>query len=346
MSCFYGERIVEVKTDSDKIIVSEFLERQGLSLEKDVEYTIAVLKDDHIIGTGSLSGQVLKCIAVEPEFQGMGISNKIVSYLVNEAYFRGNTHLFIYTNPKNENLFMNIGFYKIAEVPNEVCLLENKSNGIQYYVEKLRCYRKKGRIAAIVMNCNPFTLGHKYIIEKASSENDIVHVFIVWENRSSFPSEVRYKLVKDGTKYLSNVIVHKGGEYIISNATFPSYFIKAKEDIVEIHAKLDLEIFKDYIVPALNINRRYVGEEPYCMVTRKYNEVMKKMLPKSGVEVEEVERLKVQGEYISASKVRELIALGELSKTKKFLPDVTYNFIVSSEGEKIIENIIGSNKRH
>lgn len=347
MDYFYDGKIIEVKTASDKTLISKFLEKQGLSLEKDIEYTIAILKDEKIIGTGSLSGRVLKCIAVEPEFQGMGISNKIVSHLVNEAYFKGKTHLFIYTKPKNEFLFSDIGFYKIAEVPNKVCLMENASNGIQSYVEELKKNKRKGdRVAALVMNCNPFTLGHQYIIEKASSENDIVHVFIVWEDKSAFSSEIRYYLAKEGTKHLPNVILHKGKDYIISNATFPSYFIKEKDKVVEIHARLDLEIFKNYIVPALNINKRYIGEEPYCPVTKQYNDTMKTILPTIGVEVEEIKRAEIEGEYISASKVRKWIASKELLKAKKFLPETTYKFIISEEGLKIIDNIVDFNKRH
>ncbi len=335
------EKIIEIKTDSEKNKVSKFLKKQGLSLEDDVEYTVALLKNGKIIGTGSLSEKILKCIAVDPNFQGMGISNKIVTYLVNEAYFRGNTHLFIYTKPKNESLFKDIGFYKIAEVSDKVCLLENQLNGIQSYVEGLKKYRKEGtNIASIVMNCNPFTLGHQYIIEKAASENDVVHVFIVWENRSSFPSEIRYYLAKEGTKHLSNVIIHKGKDYVISNATFPSYFLKEKGNVVETHAELDIEIFKNYIVPALKINKRYIGEEPYCVVTKNYNDVMKRVLPAIGVEVKEIERNSVEGEYVSASKVRKLLASNELSKTRKFLPKTTYEFILSKDGSKIIDNMV------
>lgn len=335
------EKIIEVKTDSEKSKVSKFLKNQGLSLEDDVEYTIALLKNGEIIATGSLKDKILKSIAVDPKFQGMGISNKIVSHLVNEAYFRGNTHLFIYTKPKNEFLFKNIGFYKIAEVLDEVCLLENKSNGIESYVEELKKHKKDGNnVASIVMNCNPFTLGHQYIIEKAASENDVVHVFIVWENRSIFPSEIRYYLTKEGTKHLPNVIIHKGKDYVISSATFPSYFLKEKGNVVETHAKLDIEIFKNYIVPALNINKRYVGREPYCVVTKNYNDVMKRVLPSIGVEVKEIERSSVDGEYVSASKVRKLLASNELLKAKKFLPKTTYEFIISKEGQKIINSMV------
>lgn len=347
MSYYNQTKLIEVKTQQDKVMVLDFLKKQDLKLDRNIEYTIALLKDNEIIGTGSLEGKVLKSIAVSPKYQGLNITNKIVSELINEAYRRGETHLFIYTKPKYNNIFENLGFYKIAEVPNEASLLENSSNGIKSYVKELEEFKfNKDRIASLVMNCNPFTLGHQYIIEKAAFENDIVHVFIVWEDRSSFPSEVRYNLVKEGTKHLSNVFIHRGKDYIISNATFPSYFIRELGDIVKTHAKLDLEIFRSYIAPALNINKRYIGEEPYCLVTRAYNELMKKILSEVNIEVEEIERFKIAGEYISASKVRDGINQGDLIEIKKFLPEITYNFLMSAEGEKIIENMKILDGRH
>ena len=106
-------------------------------------------------------------------------------------------HIYLSKKPKYGDLFENLGFYKIAEVPNSVSLLENKSNGIKSYVKELERFKfKRDKVAALVMNCNPFTLGHQYIIEKAAFENDIVHIFIVWEDRSSFPSEIRYNLLR------------------------------------------------------------------------------------------------------------------------------------------------------
>lgn len=343
----FEENIIEIRSHQDRIKVEKFLQNQGLSLERDTDYTIALLSRNQIIATGSLSNRVLKCIAVDSGFRGRGLSSKIISQLVNEAYFRGHTHLFIYTNPDNDILFEDIGFYKVAEVSNKVCLLENKSSGIEDYLKELMEHKREGnKVSSIVMNCNPFTLGHQYIIEKAAAESDIVHIFIVWEDKSSFPAEIRYHLVKEGTKHLSNVILHKGKDYIISNATFPSYFLKKKEEEVKIHALLDIEVFSKYIVSALNIKKRFVGEEPYCAVTKTYNETMKERLPNIGVEVEEINRLKVEGEYISASKVRKWIVTNQIVKARKFLPKTTYDFLVSQEGAEIIGKMKGLNERH
>jgi [citrate (pro-3S)-lyase] ligase len=346
MSYDYDLKILEMFTSKDKEKVEKFLETQNLKLGKNIDYTIGVFYKDEIIGTGSLSGKVLKSIAVRCDFQGEAITNKIVSKLVNEAFHKGETHLFVYTKPENKALFESLGFYNIAEV-DKVCLLENKRDGIKNFTEEIQKKKKEGDIiGSIVMNCNPFTYGHQYLIEKASKECDVVHIFVVWEDKSSFPPETRYNLIKKGTEDLKNVVIHKGKDYIISNATFPNYFIKGEEDLVASETKLDVEIFKKYIVPALGVNRRYIGEEPYCKTTNLYNETMKTLLPEAGVEVIVVERKKLEDKAISASTVREALSKDNIESLKKLVPKTTYEFFQTEEGKKIIEKIKNTNSRH
>ena len=325
--------------------IEEFLNKHELRLEENLEYTLALYDEDKIVATGSFEGRILKCIAVDDNYKGMGVSNKIISYLINEQYRRGNSHLFVYTKPKNYNIFQDLGFYKFAEVPSRVILLENNPFGISGFIEKIKKKKATGKVvSAVVVNCNPFTLGHKYLIEKASRESDVVHVFVVWEDKSVFPSEVRYKLVEEGLKHLNNVILHKGEDYIISSATFPSYFLKKQEEVVKTHSLLDIQIFTNYIVPALEINRRYVGEEPLCELTKTYNNTMKEVLPLLGVELIEVPRIIIEKQITSASRVRELIKEDRFAEIKKLVPDTTYKFLVSEEAEKIISKIKNKEK--
>lgn len=346
MSMDYGFTLKELNSDREKQMVSDFLIEQGLRLEKDVEYTVGVLKGEEIIATGSLSRNVLKSLAVKENYQGEGLTNKIATQLINEAYQRGETHLFIYTKPENRRMFEDLGFYAITEVENYVCLLENQRDGIKTYIENLKRKKRDGHvIGSIVMNCNPFTLGHQYLIEEAAKECDVLHVFIVWEDRSSFPAEVRYELVKAGTKHLENVFLHKGENYIISAATFPSYFLKG-EEILRSHTLLDLKIFTEFIVPALNIHRRYVGEEPYCPVTKMYNETMHQVLPEAGIELKMFERKKQDDCCISASMVRKELAAGRWETVRKLVPESTYQYLLTEEGQKITEIIKKSNSRH
>ncbi|MBL4938227.1 [citrate (pro-3S)-lyase] ligase [Clostridium sp. YIM B02515] len=329
------------KNDYKKIEeVRNFLLKEGLRYDKSLEYTTALYDDNRIVGTASIEGKVLKCIAVDNEYKGMGITNKLITNLINEQYSRGRYHLFIFTKPENKHIFRDLGFYEIAEVSEKVILFENDLRGIKKFTEKLSKKKVDGKIvSSIVVNCNPFTLGHRYLIEKASKESDVVHVFVVTEDKSIFPADIRFKLVEEGKKDFGNVILHKGEEYIISSATFPSYFLKKQDEAVKLHTLLDIEIFIKYIVPALGINRRYVGEEPFCEVTKVYNSTMKELLPASGVEVVEVPRIFIGDSAVSASRVRNLIKEDNFTELKTLVPGTTYNFLMSEEAETIINKI-------
>ena len=63
------------------------------------------------------------------------------------------------------------------------------------------------------MNCNPFTLGHRYLIEQASEKVDHLYVFVVEEDKSFFPFSDRIGLVKKGTADLKNITVKPSGKY-------------------------------------------------------------------------------------------------------------------------------------
>lgn len=341
------EQILRLTDESERHRLDTFLKSQGLTIDKDLEYSMVLTDDRRIVATGSFAGKVLKCIAVDNQYKGLGLSARIITHLVNEQYRRGRTHLFIYTKPENKLIFSELGFYPITEVPNRVVLMENRQGGIQKYLDEISL--ESGEVAqsaAVVVNCNPFTLGHRYLLEYAASRCQRLHIFVVWEDRSSFPAEVRYRLVKEGISHLPNTVIHKGKDYIISEATFPSYFLKEYENIVETHAKLDLTIFSQYIARALKIQKRFIGEEPYCTVTLTYNRIMHEILPPDGIEVEEVPRLTTDGIAISASRVRELIRCGEIQSAMKLVPESTYQFLLSPEAGEIIRQIQSASKRH
>lgn len=338
-------KTINLNRESERKKVDIFLQSQGLILEKDVDYTLAIYENDSIIGTGSISGNVLKCIAIAPDYKGEGFSNKLMTLLVDEQFKRGNTHLFIFTKPQNKKIFEDLGFKEIISVDEKVSLLENKPRGLEYYLEKLKLQKRDGYIiSGIVMNCNPFTFGHQYLIEEASRYSDVVHIFVVWEDRSIFPKEVRLRLVKEGTAHLKNVYIHKGEDYIVSNSTFPSYFLKEKNAVVKTHAMLDVKIFGEFIAPSLGINRRYVGEEPNDPVTNEYNITMKEILPEYNIEIIEIKRLQKDEMIISASKVRELIRTKQTELLEKLVPITTYNYLISDEAKPIIEKIMKSSK--
>ena len=325
-------------------MILKLLNQEGIKRDRNLDYTcVAYDSDYNIIGTGSCFGNTLRCLAVSHEHQGEGLTNKIVSHLIQYQFDRGNFHLFIYTKYTTYHLFKDLGFYEIVRIKDQIVFMENKKNGFNDYLKelsksKLNDNANAKKIAAIVMNANPFTLGHLYLIEKASKENDILHLFIVSEDKSIVPFNVRKKLIMEGTAHLKNIIYHDSGPYIISSATFPSYFQKDEKDVIESHANLDLEIFVK-IAKALNINVRYVGEEPTSLVTGIYNKIMEKKLPENGIECFVVKRKEMDGNIISASEVRKKIKEGNIEGIKNMVPESTYKFFISEEGKNVINKI-------
>lgn len=193
-------------------------------------------------------------------------------------------------------------------------------------LESLRRLHDFENVGAVVMNCNPFTYGHEYLISEACKRVEFLYIFVVSENKSFFPFEDRIELVKENTKDRKNIEVLPSGEFIISNLTFEDYFSKEMRN-VEVNPVFDVEIFGRYIAPALGICKRFVGREPYCNVTNSYNWTMKKTLPKYGVELIEIERIKEKDIFISASHVRKLLGENKYDEIKKIVPDSTFQYL-------------------
>ena len=216
--------------------------------------------------------------------------------------------------------------------------MENRRNGFSSYLAQLQQSAQPGRCAAIVMNANPFTLGHQYLVEKAAAENDTVHLFAVSEEKSPIPYAVRKQLITAGTAHLANVIIHDSGSYIISSATFPSYFQKNEDEVSRSHALVDAGIFVR-IARAMNITKRYAGEEPFSQVTAIYNEVMQAKLPPAGVELVVVPRREGPAGIISASMVRQLIHDGDMDQLRDYLPASSLDYFLSPEAAPVITAI-------
>lgn len=329
--------------------VETFLLDQGLVFEGVPPFSTIIRNDDDtIIGTGSLDGNVLKYIAVEKSHQGEGLLSQILTTLVTEAFGRGLRNLFVFTKPQNKALFLPFGFYPIEET-GSVLLMENRKNGIGRYVSALkkatdnavleRGLTVSGVVGAIVVNCNPFTKGHRYLLESSASQCSLLHVFVVSSDKSAFPTDVRLSLVRQGVADIPNIVVHEASDYLVSVATFPSYFIKEKQSAPQLNSELDIAIFLHYIAPALGITCRFVGTEPLCKTTAAYNRQMQEMLEPKGVRFVEVERLESEEQPISASRVRSLMGLKKFDELEKLVPSTTYAFIMSERGQKIASQL-------
>lgn len=262
--------------------IDTLLEQEGIRRDRHLDYICAMYDESqNIIATGSCFGNTLRCFAVSGSHQGEGLLNQIVTHLIAVQLERGNTRLFLYTKLSTARFFGDLGFYEIARVDNTLVFMENRRNGFSNYRKELARHKEE-RSAAIVMNANPFTLGHQYLVEKAAAEWDTVHLFLVSEDASLVPFSVRKRLVQAGVSHLPNVQLHDTGPYIISSATFPSYFLKEENAVIRGQALLDLAVFTQ-IARALGISCRYVGEEPTSRVTGLYNEIMGQELPKAGI---------------------------------------------------------------
>lgn len=328
-----GKKLEEVK---------EFLGKKDLDYDEGVEFTVNLRdKNRNIVASGSLEDNILKCIAVSDSHQGEGLSSKVVTRLISQAFENGHSHLFVFTKPNNTCVFRDLAFHMISKTK-DAALLENKKNGISDYVNSLKpkagAYNEDD-VAAIIVNCNPFTKGHLYLIEKAAKACSLLHILVVSEDKSVFPADIRLSLVKEGLAHLDNVMVHPTSNYLISSATFPTYFIKDEFKEGQVNTILDLTIFLDYFVEILNIKKRFVGTEPYDKVTAAYNEQMKSFLGENGVEVIEVPRYEIGDQAVSASRVRRLMAQGDYETIKEIVPPTTYDFLISEKGKEIAEII-------
>lgn len=341
-----GELIPTRSYDRKKL--SSFLQKHGLKYEKDIDYAVVFYEGEKLVACGCSAGALLKGFAVDEELRGENLLGRIISVLIANRFSMGFFDLVVITAPHNKKLFNNSGFYTIAETK-DLVFLEQRPDGVQRFYSDMQHREDKGKTAgAIVVNCNPFTLGHRYLIEYATRRCDVLYIFVVQEEQSAFPFDIRFKLVKEGVADLSNVRVHRGGSYIISSATFPTYFLKQEDDAVKMQAELDAKTFATRIAPALSIKTRFVGSEPMCPVTSQYNRVMHNVLPAAGIEIVEVPRhMTADGTVISASRVRSLLAEGVLStELLRLVPNTTYQYLLSTDAIPIIEALKQHNSKN
>lgn len=206
-------------------------------------------------------------------------------------------------------------------------ILEGKIKHYINTVKKSINFVDGQKIGCIVMNCNPFTNGHHYLIQESSKLVAKLIVFVVEENKSIFSFDDRIKLVREGVRDIENVTVLPSGQFMISSVTFPGYF--NKNSMVCCDCEADLEIFCRYIAPALNIYYRFAGEEPNDIVTANYNITMSRILPGYNIQFVEIQRLKYDDNVISASRVRRLLNNFTKNRTelKELVPEVTYKYL-------------------
>lgn len=343
--------------------IEAFLKRNGLRFD-DMHYYAAITDDDgEMIAGGGLKGNVIKCVAVDDAHKGEAIANTLISHLIAHANEEGHSNVMLFTKPKNRQLFESLSFRLLAEAP-EAVLMETGIGGINNTVEALKKIREEGEVCkennqeckkeektnlnittpqhlnpspsqplttttplrgVVVMNCNPFTLGHRYLIEQAAKQVERLFVMVVREDCSLFAYAERKAMVEQGVAHLKNVTVIDGSEYAISQATFPTYFLKRLDDAADTQMLLDLDLFRRHIAPTLGATVRFVGTEPTDRLTRRYNQLMHEML----ADVRETARLEKKGNAVSASRVRKAMEQGDMSTIRQLVPPTTLPYIIA-----------------
>lgn len=332
--------------------IEMFLQTNGLRYD-DVDYYAAIVDEssDEMIAGGGLKGSVIKCVAVADGHKGEAVANVIVSHLIAKANAEGCQCVKLYTKPDNRQLFESLSFRLIAESPNAI-LMETGVGGIEKYSEELRVKSEELRvkseelrvkseelkndesvvsnarkpIGAIVMNANPFTLGHRFLVEQSSELVERLYVVVVREDCSMFSYNERKAMVSQGVRDIGNVVVVDGSDYAVSAATFPTYFLKQLSDATDTQIILDLDLYRRRIAPALGATIRFFGSEPTDPLTRRYNELMHQQLGEE--HVHEIQRKQQEGSAISASRVRKAMMEGCIWDAIQLVPPTTIPYII------------------
>ena len=299
----------------------ELIERNGLTFEESFDDLFGCYEPDGLAAVGARSGNVLKMLAVDAAYQGGALLGEIVTVLVQRGLDAGFESLFIFTKPEHVPTFQAMNFALLAN-QGEAALLEYGA-GLPRWLAGHQLLVKPGVNGAVVMNCNPFTLGHRYLVETAARRVDTLYLFVVREDRSTFPFDLRFRLVREGVRDIGNVVMLDTGQYAVSQVTFPTYFLKQDAPAARIQMELDLILFASRIAPFFGISRRFAGTEPNCRLTESYNEAMKLILPQYGVAMIEIERKQAGDSAISASRVRALLAENDYEAIRGLVPETT-----------------------
>ncbi|MGL4667149.1 MAG: [citrate (pro-3S)-lyase] ligase [Saezia sp.] len=322
--------------------IEQFLSKNGLSLDPGVTDFMEARHNGNIVACAGVDHNIIKCVAIQRCYRGGGVSLRLMSELFNLLNSRNLDELYLFTKPENRELFTASGFHPIAQHDDQVVLMENSATRLQNYCQKLSSMAHAGaKIGSIVLNANPFTLGHLHLVTTSANACDWLHVFLVREDASLFKYDERFSLVQQGIAEIPNVTLHQGSDYLISRVSFPNYFLKDKAAIDSSHAALDLKLFREKIAPALHITHRFVGSEPMDRVTNAYNQEMRFYLQEEtssapAIEVVEIERILFEGKPISASRVREALVKGDWDLLQQLLPPTTYAFL-QKEQERLIQ---------
>ena len=313
--------------------IARFLEEQGLRPDHGVQATVSLREDGRILACGGLEGNVIKTVAVDPSCQGQGLAEVLMTELRREAFARGHRQLFVFTKPEQRGSVsepepfsggLQRGGHAAGKHPGRAtpAILDSLPMSGGVHGGGGGCTALRGYPGAPMPGGSERgglgRAGRMYLSCRRTRGCSRRRTGWRWYGRAagSFPT----------------CRLHPTMGYLISNATFPTYFLKDRSRGQEISCQLDLEIFAGSFAPALGLQKRFVGTEPLDPVTRQYNEALQASLPGRGIAVVELPRLEVGGQPVSASRVRACLAAGDLASVRQLVPDTTYAYCASKLG--------------
>lgn len=319
--------VKEAFLKEEKQAVATFLQSSGLKLDDDVDLTLYLEDNDQIIGTISKAGSIIKDVAISPNYQSENLTGLLVTKMMEKLSEEKIYNYQLFTKPEYELVFSSLGFKKLVKTKKVVMFeggvnsIDNVLSGMKRQIEMtFGPIGPNSDIGAVVVNGNPFTLGHQYLVEEVSKKHHNVIVFVVEEDRSEFTFTDRISMAYLATRRFGNVLVLPSSKYIVSHLTFPSYFLKNTEEVTEEMAHTDALIFEKYFMDRLFIKKRYLGSESGAKMNA-YNQILKDIL-KDNVEI--IQRLEVDGDVVSASRVRSLLKEGKLEEAMRSIPRENY----------------------
>lgn len=321
-----------------------FIEESDLAFEEPFDDLVGVHENGSLVAVGARDGNILKMFAVAPAHQGGPLLGELVTELVQRGFAAGHDSLFVFTKPEYAPSFESLNFSLLAS-HGRVALLEY-GGGFERWLASCRPLVREGANGAAVMNCNPFTLGHRHLVEAAARACDHLYLFVVRAECSAFPFAARMHMVREGVAHILNCTVLDTAAYAVSHITFPSYFLKELDQAHLAQMELDLALFAGRIAPFFNIVKRFAGTEPLCPVTSLYNGAMERILPAWGIEPVEIGRKEAEGAVISASRVREALRRGDIPAVEGLVPETTLAWLRSAGAGPVIEKLKSNAGRH
>lgn len=284
----------------------QLLADNGLQPDLPAYYLGAYDSADRLVAGAGLEGNVIKCLAINCEQRGEALANRIISRLLERAVQNGHDNVFVFTKPPYAELFASLSFHLVGQSPDAV-LLESNPRGIAAYRDSLKALRRNGRCGVAVMNCNPMTQGHLYLIRQAVRKVDTLFIIPLNSDHQEFTYAERRAILQEELKGIPQAVLCPGSDYLVSPASFPTYFIKEASRRADAQIALDCDIFNRHIAPSLQVCCRFVGSEPQDAATARYNELMMSELQ---VDTIVTERLATNGQPISASTLRRALHAG------------------------------------